>query len=72
MKQVVLELRHIEVQTAQSECSALACKKAEISGQSYCCWRKDYGGLQVDQAKKLKDLERECARLRRLVADLSL
>ncbi|PVZ05275.1 transposase [Methylobacterium radiotolerans] len=47
-------------------------KEAEISEQSYYRWRKEYGGLQVDQARKMKDLERENARLRRLVADLSL
>ena len=51
---------------------ALACKEAEISEQSYYRWRKEYGGLQVDQARKMRDRERENARLRRLVADLSL
>jgi putative transposase len=71
-KQVVLKLRQIEVQTAQGKSLALACKEAEISEQSYYRWRKEYGGLQVDQARKMKDLERENARLRRLVADLSL
>ena len=70
--QVVLKLRQIEVQTAQGKSLALACKEAEISEQSYYRWRKEYGGLQVDQARKMKDLERENARLRRLVADLSL
>ena len=70
--QVVLKLRQIEVQTAQSESLALACKEAEISEQSYHRWRKEFGGLKVDQARKMKDLERENARLRRLVADLSL
>ena len=69
---VVLKLRQIEVQTAQGKSLALACKEAEISEQSYYRWRKEYGGLQVDQARKLKELERENARLRRLVADLSL
>jgi hypothetical protein len=44
----------------------------DVSEQSYYRWRKEYGGLKVDQAKKMKDLERENARLRRLVADLSL
>jgi putative transposase len=68
----VLKLRQIEVQTAQGKSLALACKEAEISEQSYYRWRKEYGGLQVDQARKMKDLERENARLRRLVADLSL
>ncbi|BAU89018.1 transposase, IS3 family [Methylorubrum populi] len=71
-EQVVLKLRQIDVQTAQGKSLALACKEAEISEQSYYRWRKEYGGLQVDQARKMKDLERENARLRRLVADLSL
>ena len=71
-EQVVLTLRQIEVQTARGKSLALACKEAEISEQSYYRWRKEFGGLQVDQARKMKDLERENARLRRLVADLSL
>jgi hypothetical protein len=71
-EQVVLKLRQIEVQTAQGKSLSLACKEAEISEQSYYRWRKEYGGLQVDQARRMKDLERENARLRRLVADLSL
>ncbi|SEP00548.1 Transposase [Methylobacterium sp. UNC300MFChir4.1] len=71
-EQVVMKLRQIEVQTAQGKSLALVCKEAEISEQSYYRWRKEYGGLQVDQARKMKDLERENARLRRLVADLSL
>ena len=71
-EQVVLKLRQIEVQTTQGKSLALACKEAEISEQSYYRWRKEFGGLQVDQARKMKDLERENARLRRLVADLSL
>ncbi|MBP1183729.1 transposase-like protein [Methylobacterium sp. PvR107] len=71
-EQIVLKLRQIEVQTAQGKSLALACKEAEISEQSYYRWRREYGGLQVDQARKMKDLERENARLRRLVADLSL
>ncbi len=71
-EQVVLKLRQIEVQTAQGKSLALACKEAEISEQSYYRWRKEYGGLQVDQARKMKSLERENARLWRLAADLSL
>ena len=71
-EQVVLKLRQIEVQTAQGKSLAIACKEAEISEQSYYRWRKEYGGLQIDQARRMKDLERENARLRRLVADLSL
>jgi putative transposase len=71
-EQVVLMLRQIEVQTAQGKSIAVACKEADVSEQSYYRWRKEYGGLKVDQAKKMKDLERENARLRHLVADLSL
>ena len=71
-EQVVLKLRQIEVQTAQGKSLALACKEAEISEQSDSRWRKAYGGLQIDQARRMKDLGRENARLRRLVADLSL
>ena len=71
-EQVVLKLRQIEVQTAQGKSLALACKEAELSEKSYYRWRKEYGGLQIDQARRMKDLERENARLRRLVADLSL
>ena len=71
-EQIVLMLRQIEVQTAQGKSIAVACKEADVSEQSYYRWRKEYGGLKVDQAKKMKDLERENARLRRLVADLSL
>ena len=69
---MALKLRQIEVQTAQGKSLALACKEAEISEQSYYRWRKEYGGLQIDQARRMKDLERENTRLRRLVADLSL
>ena len=71
-EQVVLKLRQIEVQTAQGKSLAIACREAEISEQSYYRWRKEYGGLQIDQARRMKDLERENTRLRRLVADLSL
>ncbi len=48
------------------------CKKLGISDQTYYRWRKEYGGLRVDQAKRLKRLEHENARLKKLVADLSL
>ena len=71
-EQIIAKLRQIEVQLAQGKSIALACKDAAISEQSYFRWRKEYGGLQIEQAKRLKDLERENARLRRLVADLSL
>ena len=58
-EQIVASLRQIEVQMAQGKSLALACKEAEISEQSYYRWRKEYGGVAVEQAKRLKDLERE-------------
>ena len=71
-EQIVSKLRQIEVLMAQGRPAALACKEADISEQSYYRWRKEYGGLEIDQAKRMKDMERENARLKRLVADLSL
>jgi putative transposase len=49
-----------------------ACKEAEITMQTFYRWRKEYGGLKLEQAKRLKDLEKENSRLKRLVAELSL
>ena len=71
-EQIIAMLRQIEVQLAQGKSLALACKEAGISEQSYYRWRREYGGVAVEQAKRLKELERENTRLRRLVADLSL
>ena len=66
------KLRQIEVLTAAGKALALACKEAGITDVTYYRWRREYGGLKANQAKKLKDLERENARLKKLVADLSL
>jgi putative transposase len=71
-EQVVNLLRQIEVAVAQGKTTALACKEAEITEQSYYRWRKGYGGLQVDQARRLKELESENSKLKRLVSELSL
>ena len=71
-EQIVAKLRQIEVLMSAGKAAALACKEADISEQTYYRWRKEYGGLELDQAKRMKDLERENARLKRLVADLSL
>ena len=71
-EQIIAMLRQIEVQLAQGKSLALACKEAGISEQSYYRWRREYGGVAVEQAKRLKELERENTRLRRLGADLSL
>jgi putative transposase len=69
-EQIVVVLRQIEV--SQGKAAPVACREAGISQQSYYRWRKEYGGLELDQAKRMKDLERENIRLKRLVADLSL
>lgn len=71
-EQIITLLRQIDVLTANGKTLAQACKEVGTVEQSYYRWRKMYGGLRVDQAKKFKDLEVENARLKRLVADLSL
>jgi putative transposase len=71
-EQIVMLLRQIEVSMSQGKSAPIACRDAGISQQSYYRWRKEYGGLELDQAKRMKDLEKENSRLRRLVADLSL
>ena len=71
-EQIVAKLRQIEVLVSAGKAAALACKEADISEQTYYRWRKEYGGLELDQTRRMKDLERENARLKRLVADLSL
>ena len=68
----VVLLRQIEVLMSQGKSAPVACREAGISQQSFYSWRKDYGGLEIDQAKRFKELERENVRLKRLVADLSL
>ena len=71
-EQVVNLLRQVEVAVANGKTTTQAAKEAEIAEQTYYRWRKEYGGLQVDQAKRLKELEQENAKLKRLVANLSL
>lgn len=71
-EQVVTKLKQIEVLMGQGKPVQQACKEAGVSDKSYYRWRREYGGLRLDQAKRFKELERENARLKRLVADLSL
>ena len=71
-EQIVRLFRQIEVATSQGKTISLSYREAGISEQRYYRWRKEYGGLNLDQAPKMKELERENARLKRLVADLSL
>jgi putative transposase len=71
-EEIVSKLRLAEVELAKGVSIEEVCKKLQISTQSFYRWRKEYGGLEIDQAKRLKDLERENARLKRLVADQAL
>ena len=71
-EQIVTVLRQIEVLMSQGKAAPVACREAGISQQSYYRWRKEYGGLKLDQARRLKDLEKENSRLKRVVAELSL
>jgi transposase-like protein len=71
-EQIVTLLRQIEVTMGQGKSVQLACREAGISEQNFYRWRKEYGRLDLDQARRMKDLEKENARLKRLVADLSL
>ena len=68
-EQIVAKLRAAEVEFAKGQTTPQVCKKLGISEQTYYRWRREYGGLRVDQAKRLKQLERENARLKKLVAD---
>ena len=71
-EQIVNLLRQVEVAVANGKTLAQACKEAEIVEQTYYRWRREFGGLKMDQARRLKELEQENAKLKRLVANLSL
>jgi transposase-like protein len=71
-EQIIHLLREIEVLTSSGKTILEACKQAGISEQTYYRWRKVYGGLKVDQAKRFKEIEAENVRLKKLVAELSL
>lgn len=71
-EQIIGKLRAIEVHLNSGLTAEQAARREEISVQSYFRWRKEYGGMTVDQAKRLKEMEKENARLKRLVAELSL
>ena len=71
-EQIIGKLRIAEVETAKGQSIVMVCRKLEISEQTYYKWRREYGGMRTDQSKRLKDLERENARLKKLVADQAL
>ena len=71
-EQIIIHLREAEVELAKGQSTAEVCRKLGITEQTYYRWRKEYGSLRVDQVRRLKDLERENARLKKLVADQAL
>ena len=71
-EQIISKLREAEVELAKGRSIREVCKQIGITDQTYYRWRKEYGGLRTDQARRLRELERENARLKRVVADLTL
>jgi transposase-like protein len=71
-EQIINKLREAEVMTARGETMDSAMRRLGVTKNTFYRWRKEYGGLRVDRAKRLKELETENSRLKRLVADLSL
>ena len=71
-EEIIGKLREAEVRLSQGEKIGVICRALGLSEQSYYRWRREYGGLKVDQAKRLRDLEKENARLKRIVADQAL
>ena len=72
VEQIINHLREAEVLLAQGQTVGEICRHIGVSEQSYYRWRREYGGLKIDQARRLKELERENGRLRRAIADLTL
>src|SRR5262249_34570594 len=71
-EQIIAKLREAEVELARGKTAGEVCRKLGVTEQTYYRWRREYGGLRVDQARRLKELERENARLKKLVADQAL
>ena len=71
-EQIVNKLRQADVELAKGQSITAVCKMIGVTDQTYYRWRREYGGLKVDQAKRFKELEQENARLKRLLADAEL
>ena len=71
-EQIINKLREAEVLLSQGATIAVISKKIGVSDHTYYRWRKEYGGMRVDQARRLKELEQENARLKKVVADFAL
>lgn len=72
VEQIIHKIREAEVLLGQGQTVKDICRKCNITDPTYYCWRQEFGGLKLDQTKRLKDLERENPRLKRAVADLTL
>ncbi len=71
-EEIIAKLREAEVKLAKGAAIAQVCKDLGVTEPTYYRWRKEYGGLKLDQVKRLKELEVENARLRKAVSDLTL
>lgn len=71
-EEIIGKLREVEIVLAQGASTAEACRRIAVSEQAYYRWRKEYGGLKTDQARRMKELEKENQRLRRAISDLTL
>ena len=71
-EQIINKLREAEILLSQGNSISNACKKIGITDQTYYRWRKQYGGMRVDQARRLKELEQENSRLKKVVAEFAL
>ena len=71
-EQIINKLREAEVMISQGNAIANVMKKIGVTEQTYYRWRKEYGGMRIERARRLKELEQENSRLKKLVADLSL
>ena len=71
-EQIIRKLREAEVELAKGRSIREVCKQLGVTEQTYYRWRKEYGGIRTDQARRLKELERENGRLKKVVADLTL
>ena len=69
---IINKLREVEILLSQGATTGEASRKIGVTEQTYYRWRKEYGGMRIEQAKRLKDLEKENAQLKKLVADISL
>lgn len=71
-EQIISKLREVEIKISQGIAAAEAIRSIGVSDQTYYRWRREYGGMRTDQAKRMKEIEKENIRLKKLVAELSL